>query len=275
MGMWDYAGKRVAIIGCASGMGEAAARELVALGAEVHGADVRPSPVDMASFRTIDLRDPTSIDAGLGSIGGKIDALFNCAGLPQTFPALDVMKVNFIGLRHLTERALPMIKPGGAIASISSTAGFAYMQNIAQIQELVATPDFASALKWCEERLELVGDGYTFSKQVLIVWTMLMGGRLIKQGVRINCICPGPTETPMMPAFESYASAKMIDVFTAPSGRRSRPEEQARPLIFLNSDAASYVNGHVLNVDGGFVGAFATGQIDLPALMKAAGAPAA
>jgi len=270
MGLWDYAGKRVAIVGCASGMGEATARELVALGAEVHGADIRPSPAPLASFRTIDLKDPASIDAALDSIGGKLDGLFNCAGLPQPFPPIDVMKVNFIGTRYLTERAVGMIKPGGAIASIASTAGFAYMQNLEPIKELLAIPDFASASQWCEERLELVGDGYTFSKQVLIVWTMVMGARLIKQGVRINCICPGPTQTPMMSSFESHAGAAVIDVFTEPMGRRSTPEEQARPLIFLNSDAASYINGHPLNVDGGCIGAVTTGELDLRALMGAA-----
>jgi len=58
-------------------------------------------------------------------------------------------------------------------------------------------------------------------------------------------------------------AAKVIDVFTLPIDRRSTPAEQAYPLIFLNSDAASFVNGHVLNVDGGFVGGVLTGQIDV------------
>src|SRR5262245_38595953 len=115
MGLWDYEGKRVAIVGCATGMGEAAAQELVRLGAEVHAADIRPTPAPVASFRTVDMRDPASIDAMVESIGGKLDCLFYCAGLPQTFPALDVMKVNFIGMRHLTEKMAPMIKEGGAI----------------------------------------------------------------------------------------------------------------------------------------------------------------
>ncbi|MDE1145161.1 MAG: coniferyl-alcohol dehydrogenase [Azospirillaceae bacterium] len=270
MSVWTYEGKRVVIAGCYSGMGEAAARELVRLGAEVHGADMRPSPVRMASFHTVDLRDPLSIDAALDAIGGPIDALFNCAGLPQTFPAGDVMKVNFIGLRHWTEKALPMIRPGGAIASISSTAGFAYFQHLPQILELLATPGFEAAADWCERHADLVGDGYAFSKEASIVWTMMMGTRTIAQGVRTNCICPGPTETPMMPAFERTASARIIDVFTTPIGRRSKPEEQAYPLIFLNSGAASFINGHALNVDGGFVGGITAGQIDLQGLLAQA-----
>src|SRR5690606_19034948 len=100
-------------------------------------------------------------------------------------------------------------------------------------------------------------------KEVSSFWTMLMGTITIKQGVRINCVAPGPTETPMMPDFESVASAKMIDVFIQPINRRSKAVEQAYPLIFLNSDAASFINGHILNVDGGFVGGVMTGQIDI------------
>jgi NAD(P)-dependent dehydrogenase (short-subunit alcohol dehydrogenase family) len=99
---------------------------------------------------------------------------------------------------------------------------------------------------------------------------MTQGSHLIKRGIRINCISPGPTETPMMPHFEANASPHFIDVFTEPIGRRSTPAEQALPLIFLNSDAATYVNGHNLNVDAGFVGGVTTGQIDLQASLARA-----
>jgi len=266
MSVWDFKGKRAVIVGCYSGMGEAAARELVNLGAELHGFDIRESPVKMASFTTIDLRSTDSIDAALNAVEGDIDVLFNCSGLPgASFPPMDVMKVNFIGLRYWTEKWLPRIRKGGAIAGISSTAGFAHMQNLANVNALLNTPDFASAVAWAEAHPDVIGPGYGFSKECHSVWTMMMGSRTIKQGVRINCICPGPTETPMMPDFEKVAGAAIVDVYTLPIGRRSTPAEQAYPLIFLNSDAASYVNGHVFNVDGGFVGAVMTGQLDLRA----------
>ncbi|HYP62858.1 MAG TPA: SDR family NAD(P)-dependent oxidoreductase, partial [Acidocella sp.] len=95
----SYAGKRVVVSGCFSGMGEATARTLLAAGAEVHGLDYKDTALDLASFTKVDLRDPASIDAAAAKIGGKVDALFNCAGLPQTFPPLDVMKVNYMGTR--------------------------------------------------------------------------------------------------------------------------------------------------------------------------------
>ena len=118
-----YQGKRVIVTGCFSGMGEATARLLTELGAEVHGVDYKPTSLKLASFTQLDLRDPESIAAGVDGVGGDVDALFNCAGLPQSFPPLDVMKVNFIGLRELTERVVSHMKPGAAIVSIASTGG--------------------------------------------------------------------------------------------------------------------------------------------------------
>jgi len=263
MSVWSYEGKRVVIAGCFSGMGEATARELVALGAEVHGFDIKPSPVSLASFHQVDLCDPALIDQAVDAIDGEIDALFNCAGLPQTFGAIDVMKVNFIGMRCWTEKWLPKIRRGGAIATITSTAGMDMMSHAKEINELIAIPDFDGAVAWAEAHPELVGDGYGFSKEVSSYWTMVMGMTTIKQGVRINCVAPGPTQTPMMQDFEKVATSSVVDVFLLPIGRRSRPEEQAYPLMFLNSDAASFINGHVLNVDGGNVGGVMTGRIDI------------
>ncbi len=267
MSVWSYAGKRVVIAGCFSGMGEAAARELVELGAEVHGFDIRESSVPLKSFHKIDLKDPASIDAAAASMDGPIDALFNCAGLPQTFPALDVMKVNFLGLRQWTEALLPKMRAGGAICSISSVAGMGWPMHVAECKELIATPDFASGVKWCEAHPDLVGDGYSFSKEALNIWTMIQGTKLIKNNIRINATLPGPTQTPMMPDFEKHSGANLIDVFTTPSDRRSSPAEQAYPVVFLNSDAATYINGHLLNVDGGFLGGVSAGEIDVQALL--------
>src|SRR4029077_7506677 len=104
-----YKNKRVVVSGCFSGIGEATARLLLQLGAEVHGLDYKPSKLDLASFRQVDLRDPASIDAAAAALCGRGSALFSCAGLPQTSPPLDVMKVNYAGTRRLTERIVPLM----------------------------------------------------------------------------------------------------------------------------------------------------------------------
>ncbi len=266
----NYAGKRVIVSGCFSGMGEATARTLVSLGAEVHGVDYKETALSLASFNNIDLRDPASIDAAVAKIGGKVDALFNCAGLPQTFPPLDVMKVNYIGTKHLTEAVIPLMGEGSAIASISSTGGLGWSRRIPLLIELISVAGFEGALKWCEAHPEAVNEGYSFSKELVIVWTMLQSSTLIKKGIRINCTLPGPTQTPMMKEFESATADIVLKTAMQPIDRRSTPQEQANALVFLNSEISSYVNGVVLPVDGGFMGGVTTGQIDLRPMMSGA-----
>ncbi|HMK87993.1 MAG TPA: coniferyl-alcohol dehydrogenase [Steroidobacteraceae bacterium] len=264
-----YKGKRVVVSGCFSGMGEATAKLLLSLGAEVHGLDYKDSKLELASFTRTDLRDPHSIDAAAAKIGGKLDALFNCAGLPQTFSPLEVMQVNYIGARRLTEQLLPSMSAGSAVVSISSTAGLGWSRRIPLLMGLIQIDSYEGAVDWCRGNADTVREGYSFSKEVLIVWTMLNATRLIKRGIRMNCTLPGPTQTPMMAQFESASQASVIAAATQPINRRSTPEEQAGPLVFLNSDAASYINGVALAVDGGFLGGIATGQIDPRSLMGA------
>lgn len=258
-----YKGKRVIVSGCFSGMGAATAKYLVELGAEVHGLDYKTPDAKFASFTQTDLRDPASIDAAVNAIEGPIYALFNCAGLPQTAPALDVMKVNFLGARHLTERVLEKMKEGSAIASISSTGGMGWSRRIPTVMQLVATPSFEAGLKWCEANMETVAEGYAFSKEAVIVWTQFKACQTIKKGIRMNCTLPGPTQTPMMKEFQSATPPEVFKAVMQPIDRYSTPEEQAGPLVLLNSNKTTYLNGAVLPVDGGFMGGVMTGQVDM------------
>jgi NAD(P)-dependent dehydrogenase (short-subunit alcohol dehydrogenase family) len=265
----SYRNKRVVVSGCFSGMGEATAKLLLSLGAEVHGLDYKECTLPLASFNRVDLRDPDSIDAAAQKVGGKVDALFNCAGLPQTFPPVDVMKVNYAGTRRLIERVVPLMPKGSAIVNVASTAGLGWSRKIAVIMPLLKIDSFEGAVKWCEANLDTVREGYSFSKEVMITWTLMTSSHLIKQGIRLNCTLPGPTQTPMMAEFEAKSELSVIAAATQPINRRSSPEEQAGPLVFLNSDAASYINGVALAVDGGFIGGISTGQIDMSSLTAA------
>ena len=260
-----YEGKRVIVTGAASGMGAATAALLVELGAEVHAIDVKkPDISGLASFSECDLSRPEQINATVGKIGSIVNALFNCAGLPgPPFSDLDVMLVNYAAPRHLASLVAPHMPDGGAICSISSTAGSAYLMTMEKWMPLVQTPDFASAKAWLEEHPDDIAGGYAQSKETLILWTMWAAKGFAAQNIRLNCISPGPTDTPMMPAFESFAGPGLIDLFAQGLGRRSTPAEQAWPMIFLNSDAASYVTGENLNTDGGTISAITTGKIVL------------
>jgi NAD(P)-dependent dehydrogenase (short-subunit alcohol dehydrogenase family) len=270
--VWSYEGKRVVVSGGGgAGMGAAAVRHLGELGAEVHVLDLKEPPVEVASYQAVDLRDPDATSAAVGKIGGRLDALFNCAGLPGgKFSDVDTMLVNFVGMRHLAEEVAQRMSDGGAIASISSAAGAAWTTNIAKWMPLVTTTDFAEASQWLEEHPDEIASGYAPSKEVIIVWTVWRSLELAKRGIRINCISPGPTDTPMMPAFEEQVGKAFMDNYPIPLGRRSTPDEQAFPLIFLNSPAAAAITGENLYSDGGTIGAMTVGTLDMSAFAVAA-----
>jgi NAD(P)-dependent dehydrogenase (short-subunit alcohol dehydrogenase family) len=266
---WGYEGRRVIVSGGGgAGMGAAAVRHLGDLGAEVHVLDLKDPPVDVASYQAVDLRDPDATAAAVERIGGTIDALFNCAGLAGSkFPDLDVMLVNFVGMRHLAELVSARMEPGAAIASISSTAGSGYLANLGKWLPFVTLPGFDAAKEWCETHPEEIAGGYGPSKEAIIVWTLWASYALAERGIRANCISPGPTDTPMMPDFEQYVGKEFMENFPVPLGRRSTPAEQAWPLIFLNSPLASYVTGENVVTDGGTMGAVMTGSIDISGLI--------
>ena len=260
-----YQGKRVAVTGSASGMGEAAAQILVELGAEVIGLDVKQTSVPVAKSIEVDLRDPHSIAAAVDAIGGPIDSLFSVAGLPgPPFSDLDTMLVNFVGCKLLIESIVPTMPKGAAIACVASTAGLGWQESIADLMPLVSAPDFDSGKAWCEanpKKLAASG-GYVLSKKALNIWVAWRAATLLPEGTRLNCTNPGPTDTGMMPAFEAAAGADTINQFVGPSGRRSTSVEQGWPLVFLNSPRSSYIAGEALHTDNGFTGAMVTGQVN-------------
>jgi NAD(P)-dependent dehydrogenase (short-subunit alcohol dehydrogenase family) len=261
--LFRYDDKRVLVVGCASGMGAATAAVVQSLGAEVHGVDYQQPEADLASFTRCDLRDGAQVAALVESIEGPFHAVFYSAGLPQTHPPRDVMAVNYAALREVVEGVLPKMTSGGAIAVIASTGGLGFAQHMEPIAELMATDGFDAALAWVEANADLVADGYMFSKEASTVYAMRKSFDAVEQGVRINCLSPSGTDTPMMPEFEKATSPKVMAVMQGPLGRRAQPEEMAWPIAFLNSEAASFIVGLNLVVDGGFLAGTTTGAFDM------------
>jgi NAD(P)-dependent dehydrogenase (short-subunit alcohol dehydrogenase family) len=260
----QYAGKRAVVTGSASGMGAATAQILVDLDAEVIGLDVKPTQVAVKRHVEVDLRDRGSIDAAVEAISGPVHAVFSVAGLPgPPFSDLDTMLVNFVGARHLIESLVPNMPPGSAAACVASNAGLGWQQEITDLMPLVTTEGFDEGKAWLEANPERIATGYMPSKKFINAWVAWRAASLLERGIRLNCTNPGPTETAMMPTFEEQSGKDLIDAFVGPSGRRSTAEEQAWPLVFLNSPRCSYVAGEALHTDAGFLGAMVTGQIDL------------
>ena len=247
-----YGGRRVVVAGCASGIGREVARLLTEAGAHVHGLDHVASDLPLAAFRVTDLRYRDAIDAAVDGIAGPVDGLFYCAGLPPMRPPIDIMTVNFIAARHLTERLLDRMPSGAAIVGVGSNGGGGWRNHLPEILQLLDTANFAAAVDWCGQHPALLANAYAFSKEVLAVWTMQHCAATIAHGVRLNCTSPGAVQTPMLDEIATVAPAAAIDAVAQPIGRRSSATEQAWPLLWLGSPLSSYINGVDLPVDGGF-----------------------
>ncbi len=263
----QYRDKRVVVTGAASGMGACTASLLVDLGAEVHGLDVRPSVEGVATSHVCDLGDPAAIDATVAAIGGRVDSLFNCAGLPTTAPGQQIVRVNFLGHRHLTEALLPSMPAGSSVGFISSAAGMGWQGNFELLRGLLEADGFEAGSRWCEEHDDVVSaNGYGFSKEAINGYVAWRGFQLAST-VRVNSIMPGPTDTPMMPSFVEMMGEDFFERFPKPVGRNSVPEEQAWSIVMLNSPRSSYTAATNVFTDGGFSGGLFTGSIDFAALM--------
>jgi NAD(P)-dependent dehydrogenase (short-subunit alcohol dehydrogenase family) len=265
MALFRYDGKQVVITGAATGMGYETVRLLLDAGASVTALDIAELHLPDVTYIRTDLGDPASIDAAVAQLPSSVDVLMNCAGIPggTRFSPVDVMKVNFLGLRHLTEAVLPRIPSGGSVVHIASIAGGGWFNHVPQIAELMATRGFDDGTKWVDANSEVVGDGYMFSKEAVQFYTMARSVSSIKDGVRINSICPGVTDTKIMPDFRQAMGDKAINMTADVGiGRLATADEMAPAMVFLGSTEATYVNGVNLVIDGGFSAAAATGQVD-------------
>jgi NAD(P)-dependent dehydrogenase (short-subunit alcohol dehydrogenase family) len=253
-----YDGKRALVVGGATGMGAATAELLVSAGAEVVVMDCAEISVAGVTPITMDLAEQASIDAALEQCGdGPVHALFSCAGVADGTAGIE--KINFIGHRHIVDRLLAadMLPRGSAIGFISSAAGLGWEANLPRIKEYLDTPDFDSAVAWVAAN---GGADYLSTKQAICAYVATRSFPFIQRGVRINAICPGPTDTPLARANEEtwlgfgadFRQEVGVDVLT--------PMEQASALVFLCSTAASSINGITLITDSGY---FAAGMTEV------------
>jgi len=272
LGGLGYRGARVVVTGGASGMGEQVARILGELGASVRIVDIREPQVAHDGFHQVDLSDFAAVRGVADALGahGPFDFVFPCAGLPPTVKGpMYCMAVNYIGTRHFVESLLPHVRDGAGIALISSDAALGWQKNLAQCLEMLAISDPDEALAWCEADPEArVRDGYTSSKEMLVVWTQNAAVKLgNERRIRLNAIGPCPTKTAFMDEQGPYLPEGFLDAWPYPSlGRMATAEEQAWPLILLNSPLNAAVTGAFLLTDQGFASGVYTGAID-PAFM--------
>jgi NAD(P)-dependent dehydrogenase (short-subunit alcohol dehydrogenase family) len=265
---FSYHGKHAVVTGASSGVGAALVRMLRDLGAAIiTGVDLKPCEGPVDRFVAADLADPTAIDRAITQIDGPVDVLFANAGVAATLPPNIVMGVNAFALRRLTFGLLAKIPDGGAVVITASTGGGMYGAHLEQLLELVAIEDWDDAQKWVVDHPEETADVYAFSKEYAQVFSMWASRATISRGVRLNSVCPGVIETPLLADFKTTMTEPLLDwMVSQGNGRRATAKEVAGALAFLGSDAAGYVNGTNLIADGGFTAALGTNQVDYSGL---------
>ena len=243
----------VAIVtGGAGGIGEAAARAIARRGARVAVADLRPAAAEEAAARlqaealdvepvTVDVGSEASVRAMVETVlgrWGRIDILVNNAGVESSKPFLEigveeyeqVMRVNTTGAWLCCQAVIPtMLRQGsGCIVNVSSVAG--------------------------QRGGGLLGTAaYSTSKGAVIALTKALAREFAKSGIRVNAVSPSLTMTDFAQRQLDRLAAGTLDrvIAMTPIGRVGQAAEIAAVIDFLASDQASFVAGHVLNVDGG------------------------
>jgi NAD(P)-dependent dehydrogenase (short-subunit alcohol dehydrogenase family) len=245
-----YDGKRALVVGGATGMGAAAAELLLTAGAEVIDMDFAEVTIPGAKAIHVNLAEKDSIDAAIEEIGGPVDAVLSCAGVADGTPGIE--KINFIGHRHLIDTliAKDMLPSGSAIGFISSAAGLGWEANFPKLKEYLATPDFDSAAEWIAVN---GGADYMSTKQAVCAYVASQAFPMMKRGIRINAICPGPTDTPLAQANKEMWLGFGADYRGEIGVEASTPLDQAYPLVFLCSDAARAINGITMITDVGYI----------------------
>jgi len=242
------AGKVAVVTGGLSGIGCAVAQRLAAEGARVVAADlsaqdrmvqngaaaldgIEPAPLDVANEASV-----AACFSAVVARHGRLDILVNSAGIGRDMPFLDTPAAEFDRLVAVNLRgtflagqaaARLMLERGGAIVNIASVSGLRGNRGRA---------------------------AYGASKGGVVTLSQVMAVELAQYGIRVNVIAPGPIETPLVAAVHTEA-IRQDWLRQVPLRRYGTPEEIAGVAAFLCSDDASFVTGHVLAADGGFLAA--------------------
>ena len=235
-------GKVALVTGAASGIGGACARRFAAVGARVGGIDVAvPDSHGCDAFAAADVRDSAAVTAAVAAIVeqiGAVDVLVNAAGVSSfgTADTIDevewsrVLDINLKGTWLVARAVLPgMVARGsGSIVNLASVEGIEGGQS---------------------------QTAYNASKGGVVLLTRSMAVDYGPNNVRVNCLCPGMIQTPMTAPLQDGGLRPVLEWFEAQHllGRCGQPEEVAAAALFLASDDASFVTGHALAVDGGYL----------------------
>lgn len=238
----NFKGRTILVTGAASGIGNACATAFAEAGGTVILTDINEAAGEAAAkalpgavFMKLDVTSREDCDALAGRVEkekGRLDVLVNAAGWDIIQPFMDntpeywakIMAINFMGPVQLTRAMLPMLIDSGSgrIVNVSSDAG-----RVGSFGETV----------------------YAGAKGGIIAFTKSLAREMTRKNIRVNCICPGPTDTPLF----ASQSEKMQEALknAIPMKRVAKASEVADGVLYFASDRSSFVTGQVLSVSGG------------------------
>lgn len=251
--------RKVVVVGAGSGIGAATAAHFYERGDFVLAVDVHTHHTPASQYANCDLRDAAAIAEFAAEIGDDWDLLAHVAGVPGTASAADVLTVNYLGMRLMTEGLLPRLRRDGAVVAVASTAALGWDQRISVLNGLLEATDAQAVQRW-QASQDPAYPIYSTSKQAMILYAKRRAATAhAEYGVRINTVSPGPVETPILPDFEQSMGKQTLDTVRATVGRHAGVDDIVPVIDFLGSPAAGWITGQDVLVDGGFINAITAG----------------
>ena len=250
---------KVAVTGGATGIGAEACRILKDRGDSVTVFDIKQPDSNFDTLIQVDLSDSASIDRAAAEVEGPFDALLNIAGLPPRSDdtnlgyAVQVLAVNFIGLRRFRLAMLDKLSDGAAIVNFASRAGGQWRENIDQVKALLALPEDVGLEEFCTHHEVDSTRSYNLSKEAVIVWTIAQTEQLIARGLRMNSLSPGGVSSEIFEDFRQAFGTDRVDGMSQRTGRPGEPVEAAQVAVFLASPESCWIKGADIPMDGGGV----------------------
>ncbi len=239
-------GKIALVTGAASGIGRASSEIFVQNGARVFEIDrtypsgTRNPTSSIVQFggdvtSSIDVKDALS---ACEKNFGRLDVIVNSAGVELRGTVVDIEEVDYDRVMDTNVKSIFLVCKHG-IPLVLKTSKSGSIINISSDLGVQPIPDV---------------DVYAASKGAIIALTKGMSKNWAKKGLRINCILPGPIDTPLLHRFHNKEILDFVKQYMIPMGRLGTPEEIARVALFLASDYSSFVNGAAITANGGLLG---------------------